>query len=215
MDIVQNKINEQECQLCYVFVIGGNETGPTELVEFNSSHPMTVNPPPESNETDVVYLNIRENMIEGKSQTWFKYAVTVLDSHYFDYIGKIDTDTVLFPGPFLRFGLSAFPTFPNNTRVYGGHYLQPDVRFPFPAFMHGKMYLLSPDLARFIVSPSCNRSALMFPSECIAISNFVHSHPLPIQRWRIASRFFAHPVKDVSRFRQVYQEALMSNSTTT
>ena len=226
LDIVQKKVREEDCQVAYAFVVGANEAGPTELVDFDPSvTSMTVNPTQlrhKFNQTivedDVVYLNIRENMVEGKSQTWFKYAVTMLDEFYFDYVGKTDTDTVLFVGDYLsspkttKGGLSSFPTFPDNIRIYGGVYVQPTANFDFPAFMHGKFYLLSPDLARFIVSPSCNRSALMFTSECIAISNFVHSHPMPIQRWRIPSHFWAHPVKDVSKFRQVYKSWL-SNRT--
>ena len=227
LDIVQKKVREEDCQVAYAFVVGANEAGPTELVDFDPSvTSMTVNPTQlrhKFNQTvvedDVVYLNIRENMVEGKSQTWFKYAVTMLDEFYFDYVGKTDTDTVLFVGDYLsspkttKGGLSSFPTFPDNIRIYGGVYVQPTANFDFPAFMHGKFYLLSPDLARFIVSPSCNRSALMYTSECIAISNFVHSHPMPIQRWRIPSHFWAHPVKDVNKFRQVYKSWL-SNRTT-
>ena len=72
--------------------------------------------------------------------------------------------------------------------------------------MHGKFYLLSPDLARFLTSPKCNRTALMFPSECVAISNFVHSHPLAIQRWKLPNHILAHPVKNVTQFRNIYQQ---------
>ena len=220
-DIINKKVQEEKCQVAYSFVVGGNATGPTERVDFDpSKHSITIDPTLQLDghdhtvEDDVTYLNIRENMIEGKSQTWFKYASIMLEDNYFDYIGKTDTDTVVFADDFLSMegGLSSFPSFPNNIRVYGGNYLQPSANVPFPALMHGKFYLLSPDLARFIVSPLCNRSALMFPSECVAISNFAHSHPLPIRRWRIPSRFWAHPVKDATKFKQVYN-AWLANRT--
>jgi hypothetical protein len=80
-----------------------NPNGPTELelVAFNDSYPLTVNNTKKKGK-DVVNLNIREHMEEGKSQTWFKYVTTVLDHHYFDYIGKTDTDTLVYPSSFSK-----------------------------------------------------------------------------------------------------------------
>ena len=77
------------CQLVYTFVVGGNPNGPKELIDFNASYPLTVETPLFPDEQDVTYLNIEENMKEGKSQTWLKYAMGIIENHYyFDDIGK-------------------------------------------------------------------------------------------------------------------------------
>jgi hypothetical protein len=206
-----------ECQMAYTFVMGGNPSGPKELVEFNASYPMTVDNPQSSTSTlqqeqDIVYLNIQENMKEGKSQTWFKYATTVLDDHfYFDYIGKTDGDTLIYPNLFLKFALNPLPTFPNNMRTYVGDYR---IRASTkglnigPVYMGGHLYWMSPDLARFITSPNCNRTALAVFSEDQSIGNFIHSHPLPIRRIRTSTRYFLHPVKKVTRWRSLWKKFL-------
>jgi hypothetical protein len=89
-EILNNSLaNEEDCQMAYTFVIGGNPSGTTELMEFNDTYPITLNGQSLENSTnryDTVYLNIRENMNDGKSQTWFRYATMVLYNHYFDYI---------------------------------------------------------------------------------------------------------------------------------
>jgi uncharacterized protein (DUF488 family) len=109
-------------------VVGGNPSGTTELMEFNDTYPITLNGQSLENSTDrydTVYLNIRENMNDGKSQTWFRYATMVLENHYFDYIGKMDTNTLLFPDKFLNETFDRLPPFPNNTRTYGGTFVLP------------------------------------------------------------------------------------------
>jgi hypothetical protein len=62
-----------ECQVIYTFVLGANPDVSPELVD--DSRPMEVARPIEGicsdlNEPDMTLLNIRENMNEGKSQTW-------------------------------------------------------------------------------------------------------------------------------------------------
>jgi hypothetical protein len=70
----------RECQIAYTFVAGGNPDGPTERVEFNISEPMIL-PTTSHDEKDLVLLNIRENMKQGKSQSFFKYATSIVDEH--------------------------------------------------------------------------------------------------------------------------------------
>jgi hypothetical protein len=220
-ELVADSSLASECQMAYTFVMGGNPNGPKELVEFNASHPMTVDNPQSNSSTststtlqekDIVYLNIQENMKEGKSQTWFKYATTVLDDHhYFDYIGKTDGDTLIYPNLFLKFTLNPLPIFPNNMRSYGGDYrIKPSTKGLNigPVYMGGHLYFMSPDLARFITSPNCNRTALAVFSEDQSIGNFIHSHPLPIRRIRMSTRYFMHPVKKVKRWRTLWKKFL-------
>ena len=61
------KTDAKECVIYYAFVFGNNTV---------------------VNETDAIHLPIRENMNEGKTYEWFKYA----SQHFmdFEYIGKGD-----------------------------------------------------------------------------------------------------------------------------
>lgn len=88
-NLAQNKSLLQEYQLAYVFVLGGNPNGPKELVAGTESALLRLPPPNNATEPDMLYLNIQENMKEGKSQTFLKYATLVVDEFvYFDYIAK-------------------------------------------------------------------------------------------------------------------------------
>lgn len=81
------------CQILYTFVVGGNASAPaaypdaaTDLVVENSTLA--------SLEPDVVLLNIRENMNEGKTPSWFHYTSTILHRKI-DYVAKLDLDTLV------------------------------------------------------------------------------------------------------------------------
>lgn len=76
-------IEMEVCQIAYVFFIGGNPNGPTELVKPNTTYPMTIEIPNNGNDEidDIVYLNIKENLEDGKSQTWFKYASMQMEKY--------------------------------------------------------------------------------------------------------------------------------------
>lgn len=202
----------RECQLAYTFVSGDNPQGPTELVDFNESMPLTL--PSTGNENDIVSLNIRENMKEGKSQTFFKFATTVVDEYvYFDYIGKTDTDTLVFPEELLDQHINNLPLFPNNVRVYGGSprgKIQID-HIKGPAYNIGAFYWMSVDLARYITSPDCDRQKLKVFSEDKSVGNFVHSHKKPIRRVKLKMlrcRAFEHPIKNVDEFRSRWAEQI-------
>jgi hypothetical protein len=96
---IQNKkVALDDCQLADAFFLGANPIGLTELVHPNGSFPMTTERPANREEDDV-YLNIRENIKDKKSQTWFKYASMAVDELPLDYIAKVDSDTLLFTHP--------------------------------------------------------------------------------------------------------------------
>jgi hypothetical protein len=201
-----------ECQMAYAFVMGSNPNGPTELMDPNATFPMTLENQddltPLKDERDIVHLNIRENMEDGKSPTWFKYATsTVIDNHYyFDYVGKTDTDTLIFPNYLLDTTLKQFPTFPDNIRVYGGQYRQKyewSPRRVGPIYMGGHLYWMSTDLARFVTSPEMldRRVSVDWGIEDFSMGNFVHSHPLPIRRISISTKSHKHPLKLADEFR--------------
>jgi hypothetical protein len=122
------------CQLVYAFIVSGNPNGPKErVVENIPQEPIALTndslPPSirlsDHDQGDIVYLNIQENGKEGKSQTFFKFATTLLEppyQHYFDYLAKTDSDTLLYPQSLLDVVINRLPTFPHNMRIYGGDY---------------------------------------------------------------------------------------------
>lgn len=104
-DIIHNRlVHPDKCRLAYTFIIGGgNPNGPTQLLQFNDSYPLTLDKPflvsgqnlssssnhinhdhPDNTihekeiDDDIVYLNIQENGDYGKTPTWFLYVTTTL-----------------------------------------------------------------------------------------------------------------------------------------
>jgi hypothetical protein len=196
-----------DCQMAYAFVMGSNPNGPTNLVNTTSTVPLTVNDIPEAlrEETDIVHLNVRENMEDGKTPSWFRFATTVVDEQfYFDYIGKTDTDTLIFPKHFLDVSFAKYPRFPDNVRVFGGEErlkYEWGPRMVGPLYMGGHLYLMSIDLARFVTTTDLR--SVDYGIEDMSMGNFVHSHPLPIHRIPIVGRkAYRHPLKDVDEYLQ-------------
>ena len=119
-----------DCHLVYTFVLGGNPDAPsTELLD-DSSRPWllpntTADNPRLYNGTDILspdvtLLNIQENMNDGKSQTWFSYAATLVEEHSIDYIAKQDTDTILYLDKFFDFVDIMLPPAPYNYNILAG-----------------------------------------------------------------------------------------------
>jgi len=238
-EVVKNKEllhHRDHCQIVYTFVLGGRgqHQNITERVSYSDQDPMEVRPPRSTSangsfeqslgdetsvslrnehqtEGDMVFLNIAENMNDGKSQTWFYFASSyMLERHgiYFDYIAKTDTDTLIFPGTFKKVELDSLPGYPKNQRIYGGgHEFKPFDDGPKlgPTYMKGQLYFMSNDLARYITSKRCDRSYLSVGVEDKDHGAFVNSHPLPIVRHELRKRgVFRHPVKDLKNYQQIW-----------
>jgi hypothetical protein len=203
-----------ECQLAYVFVIGGNSTGPTERVDFSAADPMTL--PPPASEPDAVMLNIKENMNQGKTQTYFKYATTVCDDQfYFDYIAKTDTDSLHFVNKFLDSELSRFPPFPDNGRAYGGFdcILKGSLEETEGVlYFAGSFFFLSPDMARFITSDECDRKRLDLIDEDLTIGSFVGARKPLLHRILVGKENVEHPLKDVREYRKKWERYMASKT---
>lgn len=162
----------------YTFVIGAwdasNTSAPTELLDDQTSyihHDSLVSVGEQASrdpETDVTLLNIRENMNEGKTLTWFKYASSVLpETLNIDLIVKVDTDTVVYPHSFLdefHDEMKKKQVQRPASGVYGGLREVAATGFSvnvIPYYMQGGFYFLSRDLAQDVTSNSCQRSAII------------------------------------------------------
>ena len=191
-DLQSGRILRQDCQFAYTFVIGAfQKWGPMDLTASGTNHtaPLTVDRSPGFPvEKDATYLNIRENMNDGKMQTWFKYAATF--GNEFDYIVKVDGDTILFPPRFAAFAQQSLNAYPYNRLVYGGipnDMTACGIRRPMcqrlegTIYMGGQLYFMSPDLAHLITSPGFNRRGSKVRAEGVTIGNLVFRSPHPVK----------------------------------
>jgi len=89
------------CELIYTFVLGANpntttteiRTGPdAESFLFQGSVAAFAE---DAAEGDYTFLNIRENMDEGKTPTWWAFVSHILQKYELDYAAKCDSDTIL------------------------------------------------------------------------------------------------------------------------
>lgn len=171
-DLMEKKGNTaKECLIVYTFVMGAwdrsNTTAVTDLTEFDDDAiPYVVDRSTTSQdyEHDVLYLNIRENMNFGKSETWFRYASTILPSADLgiDLIFKADSDTVVSPRPLLS-DLESILSRERIKRpaneVYGG--VHEVGRSNEVLYMQGGFYFLSRDVASHITSKECLRKKIV------------------------------------------------------
>jgi hypothetical protein len=211
-----------ECQLVYTFVVGAkdsvDETAPTELLD-DKTYPLTVDRPSHhpSSETDVVYLNIRENMEDGKTTTWFKYASSkIADDVQIDLISKVDTDTLIYPDKLLaevEQKLGNSNNLPRPVRVYGGRWQFKTTR---PRYCQGGFYFMSRDVARYITSDKCNRQKYIdegvaiyhHRAEDAEVGRFVDSYPERVQWMQFNhNKAFYHEIemKEPAQLRDLWQ----------
>jgi hypothetical protein len=137
-----NNMMPSKCEYIYTFVIGANPYGPPILLSTdNDGTPTTATyhsnsyvsswtvPRPIINTTnddinthnDITLLNIRENMNEGKSQSWIAYSVHHLSQLYhFDYVAKWDADSILLLPEYFEFVYKNLPRAPYNRMMYVG-----------------------------------------------------------------------------------------------
>ena len=187
--ILQGKATLEHCQIAYTFFMAANPGGPTELLFPNDSFPILSRPPsnfPAKEEDDMVFLNIRENMNDGKMPTWFKYASMLVedDKYPFDYVAKIDSDTLVFIPAFLEFAEqhmahtpklvhAGFPFFDYNCNPREVPHDHPcPMKLAGGLYMSGEASFLSSDLARIMTSKECNRTGWFISHEDVLVSNW-------------------------------------------
>lgn len=115
----------------------------------------------------------------------------------YDYIAKVDSDTILFPPRFLSFAEENLPNHPLKEQVYGGNPIDSLAcgkrwwckrRIMGKTYMAGGLYFLSANLARYIVSPGLKRDGKLAPREDVATGNLVHTSPNPVSNIYIMNR---------------------------
>jgi hypothetical protein len=165
---------------------------------------------------EMVFLNTKENIIEGMSATWFHYASLLLKEHpslRLDFVSKVDSDTVIFPNRIVDFVLEedqkerSHLLLYNKTRIYAGVAYSGelcdhcDKHLVGKSFMSGVWYFVSMDLARWITSQlsSEKRRALSAKGKDMSFATFVYSHPLSIQSLSLSKphshSLISHPIK--------------------
>jgi hypothetical protein len=220
-----------ECELIYTFVLGGNPNATsTELVD--DSRPMEVTKPIASttqdiNLPDMTLLNIRENMNEGKSQTWMKYGAQIAQEYDLDYVTKCDADSVLHLHEFFQWAYVHLPPAPYNKHVYVGalrdkaywlrHEKEEDrIRYEsyfgqnfdgVHLYVAGQLYIMSTDLAKYVGQEALtNKCSYCEGHEDHDISAMAFHSPDPIKLMVIgrSQRFWEHPVKGEPRWKRIW-----------
>jgi hypothetical protein len=114
------------CELVYTFVMGvpgdvSNSTIglPTEIAG-NDDRPLLVNSTAPNATAESIYLNIRENMDLGKSQTWLNYASKAAEEYEIEYVAKCDEDSILNLPRYFQFTSDHLPPAPYNTGLFSG-----------------------------------------------------------------------------------------------
>ena len=220
-----------QCQLIYTFVMAGNPEAPPVLVHHERPYEVTrpiSGRSKDLNEPDTILLNIRENMNEGKSQTWMKYGAEIAQEYDLDYVTKCDADSLLHLTDFFEWAYKNLPPAPYNTNVYAGalrdkaywprHETEKE-RIQFESYfgqnfegvhlyVAGQMYMVSTDLAGFIGKEAyTNNCSYCEGHEDHDISAMAFHSPEPIKLMVIGRnhRFWEHPVKGEPRWRRIWQ----------
>ena len=191
------------CEVPYTFVIGAG--GPDRPHDHDDSEPLTLDMDPYGNsEDDCTYLNIRENMENGKSPTYLKFAANLAEEYGIDYVAKSDDDSVISPWALLEFIEEDLPPSPHNRRIYGG---APRLsRLKNHIYAAGEFYMMSSDLANYVgnVLTPAERLGMMIPrkpTEDLDMGTFVHGHPRAIKFLNMNSRkIWIHPKKTELEF---------------
>ena len=191
----------EECRVIYAFVVGGNPQGNPEHessqvstnISLDLKSLLNIHGSEFVHEEDIVYLNIRENMNEGKTATWFRYAAEIPLEYQVDYVSKLDSDTFLSLPSFLRTVDRDLPRRPDtgedNRKLYGGILMEYNECGRGPhclllkgrAYMSGQFYFVSRDLAKYVTSSAVDRNNLRVGFEDFDFGLWVFSHPEAIK----------------------------------
>ena len=207
------------CRVAYTFVIaGGGDNATTEFVfdEDNDMNDISLDVSQvkgaDRNETDIVYLNIKENMENGKTTTWFRYGAMLAEQiPGINYIAKADDDSLFSMEYYLNFTEHNLPPAPFNFNIYGGRSVGNIYRDSY--YAEGQFYFMSTNLADYVtnVLTAEKRKELTHidPTEDMDMGTFVFSHPHPVKFMSLKhNTFWFHPKKTNGRW-MYYWESRM------
>lgn len=197
---------QSSCKIPYAFVVGGNDDGSTEHAEYSRLTLDASTLEEDKVYGDVIHLNIRETMEEGKSVSWMKYGATISGV---DYIAKADSDTLFYPDHVFQMIERDLPPAPYNQRIYGGKTaITPELPRE-SIYAEGQFYFMSSDLALYVSNTlsATQREILSREplTEDIDMSTFIFSHPRPIRFVSMSHhRIWVHQMKKLDNFRARY-----------
>mmetsp|Transcript_12216 Transcript_12216/g.18741 ORF Transcript_12216/g.18741 Transcript_12216/m.18741 type:complete len:352 (-) Transcript_12216:42-1097(-) len=218
----QTRDEGKTCLIAYTFVLGGNEKETTYWSSHSSSRQATVEalqePPKDPSlvvlaknletELDITYLNIRENMNEGKTISWFDYASSETT---FDYIGKSDTDSFINIDNLLSIVDERLPPGNEHINLYGGKQQILESSLGDASSMQGGFYFLSKDLAKCISREevrSKENIVNVHLGEDIVTGHLVDQCPEPVKRLRcVDDALWRHGLKTEDSWMKYFQEA--------
>jgi hypothetical protein len=251
-ELMENEefINDRsKCQFVYTFVIGAGAPGSRPGRCFwgnltcagtSPSH-MTLTHPEESvfsvaseysQYSDVTLLNVRENVNDGKTETWFSYISALLSLERadlgVDFVGKLDSDAVIGVELLLRHYQRDAQRFKNDTNPYlfgGGEMIDAEscterwgicgaASFIAPVFFGGGMMIISSLLARHAYLDGTDMERMEFSTkewlpEDLLTANFAYRDPnitvrlIPLEEEELPL-IFAHPRKEPADFVKEY-----------
>jgi len=169
-ELEDTSIDTSHCEVVYAFVVGAGAEGRTMRLQspflVPSAAQVCDSVPTQKDclRSDMVLLDIQENMNRGKSPTWLAYGASIAERYGIDYVAKQDTDTILYLDRVLAFARRNLPPAPFATDLWAGWFADKltwphnrgvsDVavqRFTHKSnltlFAQGQWYLLSVDLA--------------------------------------------------------------------
>jgi hypothetical protein len=169
-------------------------------------------------------------MNEGKSQTFFYYASTVMEEFGFEYAMKLDADALLHLHDYFLFTHNHLPPKPYNTNIFGGA-LRDKAGWPagnavdqprkesfwgiefegVHLYLAGQMYFMSLDLCQFVANEApyskvrLAEGGYLEGHEDHDIAAMVFHSPTPIHMVTIgkSQRFWEHPVKGEPRWKRI------------
>jgi len=204
--------NERVCQVPYTFVIGGG--GSHRPADHDDDEPVVLDTDQNGHadpQRDCTYLNIRENMEDGKSPTWIKYAADIAAEYGIDYVSKIDDDSVISPHLLFQFIADDLPPVPYNRRIYGGSAL--------PSYLYhlmygaGQFYFMSADVADYVGHELTaeDRKGLRHsrPIEDLDMGSFVYNMPKPVKFLNMRHyEIWTHPKKTEEQWSNAWEVEL-------
>ena len=235
--VLEKKKNN--CQFIYTFVTGACEcpNAPTRLVD--DRFPILVGDEEEID--DEINMNVKENMNEGKSETWFYFASLIIDKLGIDYVGKMDIDTVPYLDMYFNFAGNNLPPSPFNRRTIIGlmadklwwpwkRYKEIFFKNYYPGYDHnmrkfvgfhvypmGQLYILSRDLvhgvAKVAKDPSYNFQAGIEDHDIGAMAYMAaDGEPIKLLSLSLLSKFWRHGIKLLEGKEQEWNEVWVNET---